>query len=203
MSKNEESLDVLAEHLMLGNEKGEFMVYDITGDLILRQRLHIHPVLCIRSHPASMGQGISFESRTLKYNAGSEREALEDISVIFTDVLCCIPLPELLAFIRLHEAGSGQRHDPTLKLAHGKFGFPKNQSSRLDGLHLGVQTPSLKSQLKNADNDVEETKISILSGTFLCDDVYGWMMGVCQSGDLRPSDCMMRQCVGLREVHWR
>ena len=93
-----------------------------------------------------------------------ERDAVEDVSVVFHDVLCCIPLPELLAFIRLHEAGTGQSQDPTLKLAHGKFGFGKNHANRMDGIHLGVRTPSLKDQLKKADSDSEETKIGFLSG---------------------------------------
>jgi len=133
---------------MLGNDKGEFMVYDVTGDRILRQKLHISAILEIKSRPASMG---------------TDREAVEDVSIVFHDVLCCIPLPELLAFIRLHEAGSGQNHDPSLKLAHGKFGFGKSHANRTDGIHLGVRTPSLKSQLKKADGDSDETKIGFLS----------------------------------------
>lgn len=98
---------------------------------------------------------------------GLEHEALEDVSVVFHDVLCCIPLPELLAFIRLHEAGSGQSQDPSLRLAHGKFGFAKNHANRTDGIHLGVQPPSLKTLLKKSDTELDETKISILSGASL------------------------------------
>ena len=95
---------------------------------------------------------------------GLDEEEAEDVSIMFHDVLCCIPLPELLAFIRLHEAGSGQCQDPTLRLAHAKFGFGKNHANRTDGLELGSQIPSLKSQLKKADSDSEETKINILTG---------------------------------------
>eukprot|EP00210_Caulerpa_lentillifera_P003852 g3679.t1 len=146
--QNGHELDTFASHLMLGTEKGEFLIYDLTGEVILHQKLHNASVLQIRCRPNC----ISFEE-----------SSIEDISVIFNDVLCCIPLPEVLAFIRLHEAGSGQTHDPSLKLAHGKFGIGKNLTGRTDGFHLGIQPPLLKDELKIHERSQETTKIGILS----------------------------------------
>lgn len=147
--QNGQELDTFASHLMLGTEKGEFLIYDLTGEVILHQKLHNSCILQIRCRPNC----ISFEE-----------SSIEDITVVFHDVLCCIPLPEVLAFIRLHEAGSGQSHDPSLKLAHGKFGIGKNLSGRTDGFHLGIQPPLLKDELKIHDRSQETTKIGILSG---------------------------------------
>lgn len=89
---------------------------------------------------------------------------MEDISIVFHDLICCLSLPELLAFIRLHEVGSGQSQDPSLKLTFGKFSYGKSFANRTDGIDLGISTPSLKSFLKKPEKESEDAKISILSG---------------------------------------
>ena len=55
MQSHDKKEDALTAHLMMGNEKGEFMIYDILGDLIVRQKLHMSAVLEIKSRPACIG----------------------------------------------------------------------------------------------------------------------------------------------------
>ncbi|GMH37187.1 hypothetical protein BSKO_05060 [Bryopsis sp. KO-2023] len=142
------ALQPLASHVMVGTEKGDFLVFDMLGVVVVRQKLHASGILTIRPRVASMGL---------------EREGTEEVSVTFPDMIVCIPLPELLAFIRFHEVGAGQAADPSLKIAHGKYDVSKKCGHRTDGINLGKKRPSLKSVLAGKDSGEEVVTVSVVA----------------------------------------
>lgn len=109
------------------------------------------------------------------YCAGLTADGTEEVSIVCTNAIACIPLPELLACIRLHEAGSGQAADPSLRIEFGKYTITQDKNGALaDGFGLGLGQISLKSFLTDKNSVENSLHISLLSGDPACSHLFWW-----------------------------
>lgn len=96
---------------------------------------------------------------------GLTEDCTEEVNIVCTNVIACIPLPELLACIRLHEAGSGQAVDPSLRIEFMKYAVSHDKNGSLaDGFSLGLGQVSLKAFLTEKEGVEKPLHVSLLSG---------------------------------------
>ncbi|CAD7698588.1 unnamed protein product [Ostreobium quekettii] len=150
----------LANYIMVGTEAGHFMVYFMDGVVGVQKKLHDGPILNIRSRPLCQGSSDTGSQAGQGNALSSGGEDKEDVTVVFSDTLVSIQVPELLALLKFQEASPGQMLSPAFSLNHAKYGQSKKMGSRCDGLCLGPQCPSLKGLLtQRPDKDIHPVGI--------------------------------------------
>lgn len=128
---------------------------------------HIHPIVNYQMHLWYICLCWFLIPRKIwcwYFPAAPTPDATEEVCIVFADTIACIPMPELLVFFRLHEAGSGQAYDPSLKIAYGKYKMPRRSGPRTDGMCLGPGQTNLRSLLTLGDGSEEMRKVTLIAG---------------------------------------